>query len=77
MRLVEQSWQKGDPDPKALACYGVLWQEGPPDDPHARPDVVALCHWTSGQRHHHPVSRLVLRAAGKLKAKTLLVADLG
>ena len=28
LRLVEQSWQKDDPDPKALACYGVLWQEG-------------------------------------------------
>jgi transposase len=33
VRLVEQSWKKGDPDPKALACYGVLWQEGTPDDP--------------------------------------------
>ncbi len=33
VRLVEQSRQKGDPDPKALACYGVLWQEGTPDDP--------------------------------------------
>lgn len=33
VRLVEHVWQKGDPDPKALACYGVLWQEGEPDDP--------------------------------------------
>jgi transposase len=33
VRLVEQSWQKADPDPKALACYGVLWQEGTPDEP--------------------------------------------
>jgi transposase len=33
VRLVEQSWQKGDPDPKALACYGVLWQEGTPQEP--------------------------------------------
>jgi len=33
VRLVEQSWQKGDPDPKALACYGVLWQQGPITDP--------------------------------------------
>ena len=33
VRLVEQSWQKNDPDPKALACYGVLWQEGPADEP--------------------------------------------
>ena len=33
VRLVEQSWKKGDPDPKALACYGVLWQEGTVDEP--------------------------------------------
>jgi hypothetical protein len=33
VRLVEQVWQKGDPDPKALACYGVLWQQGPQSDP--------------------------------------------
>jgi transposase len=32
-RLVEQTGKKGDPDPKALACYGVLWQEGMWDDP--------------------------------------------
>jgi transposase len=25
--------EKGDPDPKALACYGVLWQTGSPDKP--------------------------------------------
>jgi len=33
LRLVEQSWKKGDPDPKALACSGVLWQEGTTDEP--------------------------------------------
>ena len=33
VRLVEQVWQKDDPDPKALACYGVLWQQGPASDP--------------------------------------------
>lgn len=33
VRLIEQTWQKGDPDPKALACYGVLWQEGEPCEP--------------------------------------------
>ena len=33
MRLEEHSWKKGDPNPKALACSGVLWQEGHPDDP--------------------------------------------
>jgi transposase len=33
LRLIEQTWKKGDPDPKALACYGVLWQSGTPDRP--------------------------------------------
>jgi hypothetical protein len=33
VRLLEQSWQKGDPDPKAFACYGVLWQQGPACEP--------------------------------------------
>jgi hypothetical protein len=33
VRLVEQVWQKDDPDPKAFACYGVLWQSGPATDP--------------------------------------------
>jgi transposase len=33
LRLIEQSWKKGDPDPKALACYGVLWQQGPASAP--------------------------------------------
>jgi transposase len=31
--MVEQQWRKDDPDPKALACYGVLWQQGTPEDP--------------------------------------------
>jgi hypothetical protein len=31
--LVEQVWQKGDADPKALACYGILWQEGTHEQP--------------------------------------------
>ena len=33
VRFVEQSWQMPDPDAKALACYGVLWQRGPVDAP--------------------------------------------
>ena len=33
LRFVEQQWQKADPDAKALACYGVLWQRGPADAP--------------------------------------------
>jgi transposase len=33
VRLVEQVWQKHDPDPKAFACYGVLWQHRPATSP--------------------------------------------
>lgn len=33
LHLIEQTWQKNDPDPKAFACYGVLWQRGPADAP--------------------------------------------
>jgi len=33
VRLVEQHWRKDDPDPKALACYGILWQQGDPQEP--------------------------------------------
>jgi DDE superfamily endonuclease len=31
--VVEQTWRSADPDPKALACYGVLWQTGPLEQP--------------------------------------------
>jgi transposase len=33
VHLVEQSWRTADPDPKALACYGVLWQTGSLEQP--------------------------------------------
>ena len=31
--LKEHSWKQDDPDPKALACYGILWQREPADEP--------------------------------------------
>jgi transposase len=37
LRLVEQAVAKDDPDPKALACYGLLvrwWDDGPGAAPH-------------------------------------------
>ncbi len=37
LRLIEQSVANHDPDPKALACYGLLvrwWDRGPYHDPH-------------------------------------------
>ncbi len=33
VHFVEQRWQKADPDAKALACYGVLWQHGTAQTP--------------------------------------------
>jgi transposase len=33
IHLVEQVWQKNDPDPKALACYGVRGLEGTANAP--------------------------------------------
>ena len=35
LRLVEQSVAKDDPDPKALACYGLLLRADPTDEPTA------------------------------------------
>jgi len=35
MRLVEQAVAKDDPDPKALACYGLLVRPNPADTPAA------------------------------------------
>lgn len=33
LHLIEQPWKKNAPDPKALACSGVLWQEGTAEEP--------------------------------------------
>jgi len=33
LRLIEKPRQKDDPDPKALACYGVLWHRDDPSIP--------------------------------------------
>jgi len=78
LRLVEQAVAKGDPDPKALACYGLLvrwWQDG----------AAAPCHEQAWLRFAagRPVSAVTtgfldwccakLAAAGK--AALLLVWD--
>ena len=39
-------------------------------------DVVALCRWTSGERHHDAVSGLVLRQTGE-PGQNGVAADLG
>ena len=76
VRLVEQPWKKEDPDPKALACYGVLWQEGPPDNP--RRDHIWLRFVTG--RPVSAISTLFLdwcceRLAAQGKRNWLLIWD--
>jgi hypothetical protein len=51
VHLVEQAWQKGDPDPKTLARYGALWQQEPQSDPVG--SQMSLCFVTG-----HSVSAL-------------------
>lgn len=74
MHLVEQSWQKGDPDPKAFACSGVLWQQGPTCDPIRK--ELSLRHGSSGECHHHPISGVVLHRVASPRQDGL-AADLG
>jgi hypothetical protein len=60
VRLVEQAWRKDDPDPKALACYGVLWQQGAPEDPDRSETLAAVRHRAASQCQHHAVLGVVL-----------------
>ena len=61
LRLVEQTVAKDDPDPKALACYGLLAAPRRP----GRSGLAALRRRPAGQCGHHPVPGLVLRQAGR------------
>jgi transposase len=57
VRLVEQTVAKDDPDPKALACYGLLvrcWEDGPD----AAPREEAWLRFVDGR----PVSAVTTRA---------------
>ena len=65
LRLVEQTAPKDDPDPKALACYGLL--VSCPAAPATLPEQVWLrfVDGPPGQRGHHAVPGLVLRETGK------------
>ncbi len=56
LRLVEQTVAKDDPDPKALACYGLLvrwWADGPEQ----RPREAAWLRFVDGR----PVSAITTR----------------
>jgi hypothetical protein len=76
VRLVEQPWKKGDPDPKAFACYGVHGPQGSVADPIRKQMSLLLDHRASGQRHYHPVSGVVLQEAASTR-QNLLAAHLG
>ena len=56
VRLVEQSWQKGDPDPKALACYGILWQREPAEEPIRDQMSLRFVTGRPVSDYHHAVS---------------------
>lgn len=64
MRLVEQSVPKNDPDPKALACYGLLVRG---QSPAARPHEEVWLRFVDGR----PISELTAAfldwSCGKLK----------
>jgi hypothetical protein len=54
LRLVEQSLEKDDPDPKAISCYGLYLPEL---------DVrcgCALWGWSPGERDNYPFPFVVL-----------------
>jgi hypothetical protein len=54
LRLVEQSVEKDDPDPKAISCYVYA---------RAQRGVAAFCGWAPGERHNYALSFVVLREA--------------
>ena len=53
VRLIEQTVARDDPDPKALACYGLLARCWAEPDAAGRRDVAALCRRPPGQRGDH------------------------
>ena len=73
LRLVEQAVAKDDPDPKALACYGLLVRSASRGRRLARADLAALRRRPPGQRRHDRVPGLVLRQAGTRPGKEALL----
>ena len=64
LRLIEQTAAKDDPDPKALACYGLLVScPGGSGDP-AGTGLAAFRRGPPDQCDHHAVPGLVLREVG-------------
>ena len=60
LRLIEQTVAKADPDPKALACYGLLLRRVG----HAEAVWLRFVTGRPVSAHHHPVPGLVLPQAG-------------
>ena len=78
LRLVEQAVAKEDPDPKALACYGLLlrwWVNGPAAPPHEE----AWLRFVDGRPVSAVTTRFLDWSCDKLaalgKAAVLLVWD--
>ena len=66
LRLVERAVAKDDPDPKALACYGLYL-------PATNEALAALRGRPPGQRGDHAVPGLVLRPSWRRRGKTALL----
>ncbi len=67
LRLVEQTVAKDDPDPKALACYGLLvrtWADGPAAPPHE----AAWLRFVDGRPISAVTTRFLDWSCGKLAA---------
>ena len=62
-RLIEQPKVKDDPDPKALAAYGMLVRSKEADGQLQERVVVAFRGWPSHKRHNHYVSSVELPEA--------------
>src|SRR5262249_38756610 len=73
LRLGEKARPKTDPEPKALACYGLLMRHVPHP---ARREAVVVWGTPPGQYRDDRLSRLVQRAVGGARAHRR-AADLG
>lgn len=73
LRLVEQTLPKGDPDPKALACYGLLVRGLPPHEDAREPMWLRFVDGRPVSAVTTPYLRWCLEKAAALGKKALLV----
>jgi len=76
LRLVEQAAAKGDPDPKAVACYGLLRRD---TDAAGKPSEQMMLRFVAGRPVSHVTTQFLAWACDELaregKTALLLVWD--